>query len=51
MCEFLERRTVIQDLPYYLEVPGDDREITRGLMILSQQALSKYVNNEPDIYW
>jgi len=50
MCEVLERRTVTQDLPYDLEEPGDDREITRGLMILSQQALSKYVDNEPDIY-
>jgi len=50
MCEFLVRRTVTQDLPYDLEEPGDDREITRGLMMPSQQALSKYVDNEPDIY-
>jgi hypothetical protein len=50
MCEVLERRTVTQDLPYDPDEPGDDREITRGLMILSQQALSKYVDNEPDIY-
>lgn len=50
MCEVLERRDRSSDLPYDLEEPGDDREITRGLMILSQQALSKYVDNEPDIY-
>jgi len=50
MCEILERRTISHDLPYDLEEPGDEREITRGLMRLSQQALSKYVDNEPDIY-
>jgi hypothetical protein len=50
MCEVLERRTIKQDLSYDLEEPGDEREITRGLMRLSQQALSKYVDKEPDIY-
>jgi hypothetical protein len=50
MCEVLERRTMPQDLPYDLEEPGDEREITRGLMRLSQQVLSKYVDKEPDIY-
>jgi hypothetical protein len=38
------------DLPYDLEEPDDEREITRALMRLSSQALSKYVNAEPDIY-
>ncbi len=50
MCEVQERRIIAQDLPYDLEEPDDKREITRGLMRLSQQALSKYVDNEPDIY-
>jgi len=50
MCEVLERQTVAHDLPYDLDEPGDEREITRGLMRLSQQALSKYVDKEPDIY-
>jgi len=48
--EVLERRTITSDLPYDLEEPGDEGEITRGLMRLSQQALSKYVDKEPDIY-
>lgn len=50
MCEVLERRITTHDLPYDLDEPGDEREITRGLMKLSQQALSKYVNKEPDLY-
>jgi len=50
MCEVLERRIVTHNLPYDLEEPGDEREITRGLMKLSQQALSKYVDKEPDSY-
>lgn len=52
MCEVLERRIITRDLPYDLEEPGDEneREITRGLMQLSQQALSKYADKEPDIY-
>ena len=50
MCEVLERRIITKDLPYDLEEPSDEREITRGLMRFSQQALSKYVDNEPDIY-
>ena len=50
MCETLKRRIITQDLPYDLEEPVDEREITRGLMRLSQQAFSKYVDNEPDLY-
>lgn len=50
MFESWERRITTKDLPYYLEEPGDMREITRGLMKFSQRALSKYVDNEPDIY-
>ena len=50
MCEILERRIITNDLPYDLEEPGDEWEITRGLMRLSQRALSKYVDKEPDIY-
>jgi len=50
MCEALERRTTPNDLPYDLEEPSDEREITRGLMRLSQQALCKYVDKEPDLY-
>ena len=50
MFEVLQRRTAAKDTPYDLDEPGDDREITKGLMRLSQQALSKYVADEPDIY-
>jgi len=50
MCESLERKVVSSQLPYDLEEPTDKREITKGLMRLSQQALSKYIDNEPDIY-
>jgi len=38
------------DLPYDLEEPDDERKIARALMRLSSQALSRYVNAEPDIY-
>jgi hypothetical protein len=50
MCEFLQRRIVSKDLPYDLDEPDDERQITNGLMRLSQQALSKYVAAEPGIY-
>jgi hypothetical protein len=51
MCKSLERKDAIRpELPYDLEEPADEREITRGLMRLSQQALSKYVDKEPDLY-
>ena len=50
MREVLQRRTAIKDTPYDLDEPGDEREIAKGLMRLSQQALSKYVAVEPDIY-
>jgi hypothetical protein len=50
MCESLERKSRAQDIPYDLEEPGDERDIARGLMKLSEQALSKYVDVEPDIY-
>jgi hypothetical protein len=50
MCEVLVRRIITPDLPYDLEEPSDGREITRGLMRLSQQALSKYVDKEPNLY-
>ncbi len=49
MCESLGRKIIPSQLPYDLEEPSE-RDITKGLMILSQQALSKYVDNEPDIY-
>jgi hypothetical protein len=50
MCETLDGRIITQYLPYDLEEPVDEREITRELMRLSQRALSKYVDNEPDLY-
>ncbi len=50
MREILVRRIITQDLPYDLEEPVDERQITIGLMRLSQQAFSKYVDNEPDLY-
>jgi hypothetical protein len=50
MCEALTDKSKIPDLPYDLDEPADPREITKALMRISQQALSKYVDNEPDIY-
>ena len=50
MCEVLQRRIVAKDIPYDLDEPGEEKENTKGLMRLSQQALSKYVADEPDIY-
>ena len=50
MCETMERRIITQDLPYDLEEPVDERQIIIGLMRLTQQAFSKYVDNEPDLY-
>lgn len=37
-------------LPYDLEEPEDDAEINRALMRLSDRALSKYADKEPDLY-
>jgi len=37
-------------LPYDLEEPEDESEITRALMRLSERALSKYADSEPDPY-
>ena len=50
MREILVRRIITQDLPYDLEEPVDERQITIALMRLTQQAFSKYVDNEPDLY-
>ena len=50
MFEVLQRRTAAKDTPYDLDETGEEREITKGLMRLSQQALSRYVAVEPDIY-
>jgi len=50
MREILERRIITQDLPYDLEGPVDERQITIALMRLTQWALSKYVDNKPDLY-
>lgn len=40
MCEVLQRRIIAKDLPYDLDELGEEKEITKGLMRLSQQALS-----------
>jgi hypothetical protein len=50
MCESLECRNVKVNLPYDLDETADEREITRGLMRLSQQALAKYADDEPNVY-
>jgi hypothetical protein len=50
MCEVVERRIIAKDLSYDLDEPGWEKEITKGLMRLSQQALSKFVAAEPDIF-
>jgi len=38
-------RRVLTELPL-----DEDREITRGLMILSEKPLARVFENEPDIY-
>ena len=50
MCELLERRIITNDLPYDLDEPADEREITRGLMKLSELSLHDFLASEPDIY-
>jgi hypothetical protein len=45
-----EAKRPSERLPYDLEEPEDGAEITRALMRLSQQALSKYADKEPDQY-
>ena len=49
MCEVFQHRTEAKDTPYDLDETGEEREITKGLMRLSQQALYGYVASEPDI--
>ena len=49
MCEVLQHSAEAKDTPYDLDEPGDEREIAKGLMRLSQQTLSRYVASEPDI--
>ena len=51
MRKSLERKNAKKPkLPYDLEEPTDERAITGGLMRLSQQALSKYMDKETDLY-
>lgn len=47
MLESLERKDQRPDLPYDLEEPED---ITKSLMILSEQSLHDFLASEPDIY-
>ena len=47
---FKEAKTPPKSLPYDLEEPEDEAEITRALMRLSERALSKYADVEPDLY-
>ena len=47
MCKSTEK---LQELPYDLQDPDEDREITRGLMRLSERALAPLLEKEPDIY-
>ncbi|HPE64327.1 MAG TPA: hypothetical protein PLQ49_09500 [Methanothrix sp.] len=47
---FKESKSPPKSLPYDLEEPEDDAEITRALMRLSERSLSKYADEEPDIY-
>lgn len=50
MCELLERKATTDNLLYDLDEPDDDREITRGLMKLSELSLHDFLASEPDIY-
>ena len=47
MLEGLDRKDQRPDLPYDLEEPED---ITKSLMILSEQSLHDFLASEPDIY-
>ena len=47
MLENLERKDQRPDPPYDLEEPED---VTKSLMILSEQSLHDFLANEPDIY-
>jgi hypothetical protein len=47
MLESLERKDQRQAFPYDLEEPED---ITKSLMILSEQSLHDFLASEPDIY-
>ncbi len=47
MLESLEHKDQRPDLPYDLEEPKD---ITKSLMILSEQSLHDFLASEPDIY-
>ena len=45
-----EAKPPLSNLPYDLEEPEDENEITRALMRLSERALSKYADKESDLY-
>jgi hypothetical protein len=45
-----EAKSPPKSLPYDLEEPEDEAEITRALMRLSERSLSKYADEEPDLY-
>jgi hypothetical protein len=47
MLESLERKNQRLDLLYDIEEPED---ITKSLMILSEQSLHDFLASEPDIY-
>jgi len=47
MLESLERKDQRPNLPCDLEEPED---ITKSLMILSEQSLHEFLASEPDIY-
>ena len=36
--------------PYDLDEPGEERDAVQALMKLTEQALSKYDDGEPDLY-
>ncbi|WP_187287824.1 hypothetical protein [Methanothrix harundinacea] len=45
-----EAKRPSESLPYDLEGPKDEAEISWALMRLSEGALSKYADKEPDQY-
>jgi hypothetical protein len=50
MSECTEHEIMANNLPYDLEEPEDEHDITRGLMRLSSQVLSRYLDQAPDNY-
>jgi hypothetical protein len=50
MYEPIPFKRLYLDSPYDLSEPDNEREVIKGLIRLTQNALSKYIEEEPNIY-